>query len=215
MRIGLYGGTFDPVHLGHVHAALAVHQHLSLDRVHMILSARPSHRQQPLTTNAKRWEMLQLACSHHDALVADDTELRREGKSYAVETLRQFRMQYADDQLCWIMGMDSYVTLPTWERWQSLLCFGHLVVLQRPEHEAATDAMLQAYEDQYRSASLEEARFGKIVLLPLPMRSIAASQIRAMREQGRDVAELVDQRVCSYIKQHELYLTQEGSFESE
>ena len=74
---------------------------------------------------------------------------------------------------------------------------------------------LQAYEDRYRSASLDEARFGKIVLLPLPMRSIAASQIRAMREQGRDVAELVDQRVCSYIKQHGLYLTQEGSFESQ
>ena len=215
MRIGLYGGTFDPVHLGHIHAALAVKHDLQLDHVRMVLSARPGHRDQPNTANTHRWKMLKLACNDHSALVADDTELERPGCSYAIDTLRHFRARYPRSQLCWIMGMDSYVTLPTWERWQSLLCFGHLVVLQRPEHEAATDAMLQAYEDQYRSASLEEARFGKIVLLPLPMRSIAASQIRAMREQGRDVAELVDQRVCSYIKQHELYLTQEGSFESE
>ena len=84
MRIGLYGGTFDPVHLGHIHAALAVKHDLQLDHVRMVLSARPGHRDQPNTANTHRWKMLKLACDEHSALVADDTELERPGCSYAV-----------------------------------------------------------------------------------------------------------------------------------
>ena len=114
MRIGLYGGTFDPVHLGHIHAALAVKHDLQLDHVRMVLSARPGHRDQPNTANTHRWKMLKLACDEHSALVADDTELQRPGYSYAIDTLQHFRARYPREQLCWIMGMDSYLTLPTW-----------------------------------------------------------------------------------------------------
>ena len=207
MRIGLYGGTFDPVHLGHVHAALAVHQHLSLDRVHMILSARPSHRQQPLTTNAQRWEMLQLACSPHDALVADDTELRREGKSYAVETLRQFRKQYADDQLCWIMGMDSYLTLPTWHDWQGLVDFAHLVVVQRPGQHSAMDKELESFQQHFQADSLGTSRAGSIVLLSIPMLDISATQVRCLVQSGGSAKALLADGVSTYINRNNLYPT--------
>ena len=91
MRIGLYGGTFDPVHLGHVHAALAVQEALQLDHVRMVLSARPGHREQPNTANVHRWEMLKLACDEHPTLRADDSEIQRPGVSYAIDTLRQIR----------------------------------------------------------------------------------------------------------------------------
>lgn len=212
MRIGLYGGTFDPVHLGHIHAALSVQRHLNLDRVHMILSARPSHRDQPQTSNDHRWEMLQLACAEHENLLADETELRRSGKSYAVDTLRVFREQNPDAQLCWILGMDSYRTLPTWHNWHELLQYGHLIVVERPEPhgEADSDHVLKGLEHRHQAESIGCAPAGRIVFLSLPMKAVSASQIRWRRSAGDSDKALLDPRVWSYINQHQLYLTQEG-----
>ena len=97
VRIGLYGGTFDPVHLEHIHAAETV-QHLALDRAYDSVS-RPSHRDQPQTSNDHRWQMLQLACAEHETLLADAIELHA-AVSYAIDTLRAFRQQNPDAQLC-------------------------------------------------------------------------------------------------------------------
>jgi len=212
VRIGLYGGTFDPVHLGHIHAAQCVQQRLNLDRVHMILSARPSHRDQPQTPNDHRWKMLQLACAEHEKLQADDSELRRPGKSYAVDTLRAFRQQNPDAQLCWILGMDSYRTLPTWQNWRELLQYGHLVVVHRPGPiaESDTDPVLNAFEQRHRAESIDGALAGKIAFLSLPMMAVSASQIRCRRSAGESDQALLDPLVWSYINQHQLYLTQEG-----
>lgn len=212
MRIGLYGGTFDPVHLGHIHAAQSVRQHLNLDRVHMILSARPSHRDQPQTPNDHRWKMLQLACAEHEQLLADDTELGRPGKSYAVDTMREFRQANPEAQLCWILGMDSYRTLPTWQNWRELLQYGHLVVVQRPESspEPDGDQVLNEFEQRYRTESIDRALAGNILFLTLPMKAVSASQIRCRRRAGESDKALLDPLVWSYINQHQLYLTQEG-----
>lgn len=212
MRIGLYGGTFDPVHLGHIHAAETVQQHLALDRVHMILSARPSHRDQPQTSNDHRWQMLQLACAEHETLLADAIELHRCGKSYAIDTLRAFRQQNPDAQLCWILGMDSYRTLPTWQNWRELLHYGHLIVVDRPESggEPDIDRALNELEQRHRAESIDHAPAGRIVFLTLPMKAISASQIRRRRIAGECNKGLLDPRVWSYINQHQLYQTQEG-----
>lgn len=205
MRIGLYGGTFDPPHLGHTHAALAAHQGLSLDQTHMILAARPDHRDQPQTPNTHRWEMLRLACLDHPELEADATELERPGKSYAIDTLESFRQRQPDAQLCWILGMDSYVTLPSWHRWQELLALGHLVVLQRPGHQGSIDQPLQRVEQTHRSDSLGTAPAGRILYLSAAMKEVSASAVRRLREAGGDPEHLLDPRVWSYIKEHRLY----------
>lgn len=210
MRIGLYGGTFDPVHLGHVNAAASVRDHLDLDRVQMILSARPGHRDQPETQNQHRWQMLQMVCAEHEGLVADDSELRRPGKSYAIDTLRQVREQWPDAQLCWILGMDSYQTLPTWEKWRELLNYCHLVVVQRPEYYGDTNSELMDLERDHQSESIGSAQAGCIVFLRLPMQNISSSQVRGYRHNGRSAETLLDHRVWSYIKQHDLYPPQEG-----
>lgn len=200
------------MHLGHIHAAQRVQQHLNLDRVHMILSARPSHRDQPRTPNDHRWEMLQLACADQETLLADDIELRRPGKSYAVDTLHAFRQQNPDAQLCWILGMDSYRTLPTWQRWRELLHYGHLVVVHRPapSTEPETGQVLNEFEQRHRAESIGCAPAGKIVFLSLPMKAVSASQIRYRRQTGESDKALLDPLVWSYINQHQLYLTQEG-----
>ena len=205
MRIGLYGGTFDPVHLGHVHAALAVQEALQLDRVHMVLSARPGHREQPNTANVHRWEMLKLACDEHPTLSADDSEIKRPGFSYAIDTLRQFRANYPQGQLCWIMGMDSYLTLPTWHDWQRLVDFAHLIVVQRPGQQAAMDRELESFQQRFYADSLGTSRAGNIVSLSIPMLDISATQVRCLVQSGSSAKALLADGVWTYIDRNNLY----------
>jgi nicotinate-nucleotide adenylyltransferase len=209
MRLGLYGGTFDPVHQGHIHAALSSYRYLSLGEVRMILAARPDHRDQPDTANAHRWEMLRLACADHPELEADATEVERPGKSYAIDTLSSFRRRYPKAQLCWILGMDSYATLPSWHCWQDLLKFGHLAVLERPGHKVSVGPALKEFERAHRAQSLGESRAGRIVFVPTSMLTVSASQIRCQRKAGAAPEHLLDYKVWSYINQHQLYVGQE------
>lgn len=205
MRIGLYGGTFDPVHLGHVHAALAVRDTLQLDHVRMLLSARPGHREQPNTANSHRWEMLKLACDEHPALIADDSEIQRPGISYAIDTLQQFRVTYPQAQLCWIMGMDSYLTLPTWHDWQGLVDFAHLIVVQRPGSQTVMDRELKSFQQRFYADSLDTSRAGNIVLLSIPMLDISATQVRCLAQSGGSTKALVADGVWTYINRNNLY----------
>jgi nicotinate-nucleotide adenylyltransferase len=209
MRLGLYGGTFDPVHQGHIHAALSSYQYLSLSEVRMILAARPDHRDQPDTPNVHRWEMLKLACADHPELEADATEVKRPGKSYAIDTLSSFRRRYPQAQLCWILGMDSYATLPSWHCWRDLLTFGHLAVLERPGHTVSVEPALEEFERAHRAQSLGEGLAGRIVFVPTSMLTVSASQIRCQRKAGAAPEHLLDHKVWSYINQHQLYVGQE------
>jgi len=209
MRLGLYGGTFDPIHRGHIHAALTAHQDLSLDAVRLILSARPDHRDQPQTANEHRWAMLCLACDDYPQLTPDATELERPGKSYAFDTLQSFRQRFPQAQLCWILGMDSYATLPSWHRWRELLALGHLVVLQRPGHGVPTDPVLHDIERAHRCQSLGDEAAGRILFLPAPMQQVSASSVRCRCKAGSNPENLLDQQVWSYINEHRLYIGQE------
>ena len=227
MRIGLYGGTFDPVHLGHVHAASAVQEALQLDQVRMVLAARPEHREQPKTTNAHRWRMLKLTCDAYPALIADDSEIQRPGPSYAIDTLQQFRTAYPQAQLCWIMGMDSYFTLPTWQDWQGLVDFAHLIVVQRPGQQTSMARDLESFQQRFHANSLDDSRAGSIVFLSIPMLDISATQVRCLVQSGSSAKALLADDVWAYINRNNLYPTssphssphtlqpiREGSFES-
>ena len=117
-----------------------------------------------------------------------------------------------DAQLCWILGMDSYRTLPTWQNWRELLHYGHLIVVDRPESggEPDIDRALNELEQRHRAESIDHAPAGRIVFLTLPMKAISASQIRRRRIAGECNKGLLDPRVWSYINQHQLYQIQEG-----
>ena len=171
-----------------------------------ILSARPSHRDQPQTPNDHRWKMLQLACAEHGSC-SRRYRAGSPGKSYAVDTMREFRQANPGAQLCWILGMDSYRTLPTWQNWRELLQYGHLVVVQRPESspEPDGDQVLNEFEQRYRTESIDRALAGNILFLTLPMKAVSASQIRCRRRAGESDKALLDTLVWSYINQHQLY----------
>ena len=129
--MGILGGTFDPVHYGHLRAAVEVGEALELGEVRMLLSARPPHRPQPPASAEHRFEMLRLATGSRGFLVADDSELRRPGPSYMVDTLAGFRERLGDVSLVLIIGQDAANGLDRWHRWRRLFELAHVAVMHR------------------------------------------------------------------------------------
>ena len=211
--IGILGGTFDPVHLGHLHAARSVCDRLGLASVHLMLSARPGHRYAPLAPMAARWEMLRLACAEDLRLVPDDRELRRAERigrpSWTVETLEEMRAETPHESVAWVIGSDALVGLDTWHRWTELLDLAHLVVLRRPGGELPASgpvaALLAAALADADDPTFRQTPQGTIVVLDAPMLRVSATAVRSALGAGRSVDDLLPRSVSTYIWQHQLY----------
>jgi nicotinate-nucleotide adenylyltransferase len=205
MLVGLYGGTFNPIHRGHTHAALAVCQALGLNEVRMVLSARPGHRNQPAVSELHRWRMLELACGEHHELVPDDGEIRRPGESFTVRTLEDLHDDQPGVVACWILGQDSFATLPSWFEWRRIMTLANLVVLERPGQTAIEPPELMELCQAHEVDRLAHEHPGQIVRLSLPMLEISSTQIRADIKAGKPVDMLLAEPVWAYIRQHDLY----------
>ncbi|NOX48953.1 MAG: nicotinate-nucleotide adenylyltransferase [Gammaproteobacteria bacterium] len=210
MLVGLYGGTFDPVHIGHTHAAYAVANFLKLGRVRMVLAARPGHRGVPGVSLAHRWQMLKLACEDSNLLVADDCEMRREGESYTFQTVVDVRRKNPEAIPCWILGQDAFATLPEWYRWQELLQHCNLIVVRRPgdvvANESSEPGEVMRLCCAHEVKSLEADKIGQILRLNLPMKELSATQIRRRAAERRPLQHLLAESVCNYIDEHKLYV---------
>ena len=136
-RIGLFGGTFDPVHIGHLRGALEVAELMGFDELRLIPSARPPHRETPQVSAADRLEMVQRAVADLPPLVVDDRELKRDRPSWTIDTLESLHAELgADDSLYLLLGWDAFCGLPGWHRWEELLEHCHILVLQRPDADS-------------------------------------------------------------------------------
>jgi nicotinate-nucleotide adenylyltransferase len=211
--IGLYGGTFDPVHLGHLHAGRSVCAELGLTRLRLLLSARPGHRDAPSAPAAARWAMLCLACAEHPMLVPDDLEILRAARqaapSYTVDTLLALRRAHPDAPVLWVIGSDALAGLPTWHRWRAVPELAHLVVLQRPgavlPQTGPVGELLAARRVETAAPELRSAPAGAIVVLELEMLPISATAVRDALTAGAPVDKLLPPAVNTYIQQHRLY----------
>ncbi len=130
--IGILGGTFDPVHNGHLHLATAFLKELDLAELRFIPLNSPAHRPAPVASSAQRLEMLKLAVEDQARLKVDDCERRRDGVSYTIDTLKDLRTRFAESSLCLLMGIENFKTLNQWHQWQSLLGYAHIVIANRP-----------------------------------------------------------------------------------
>jgi nicotinate-nucleotide adenylyltransferase len=206
--IGVLGGTFDPIHLGHVGPALDVLRALALDQIHFVLAAVPPHRHAPHVSTAHRWRMLQLGLQAHPNLLPDDREMRRDGPSYTVETLRELRAQLGAQTLCLIMGNDVFGGCTSWYGWLEILQLAHVTVTTRPgsrlpEHGAIA-ALLR--ERGCRSPSaLAQNSHGKILPCAVRPMDISATAIRAGLKAGKDVSAMLPEPVWRYIRDNGLY----------
>jgi nicotinate-nucleotide adenylyltransferase len=207
--IGILGGTFDPVHFGHLRTALDVVEALGLAQLRLVPCAIPPHRVEPVANAAVRRLMLELAIKNHPKLVVDDRELSREGPSYTVDTLLSLREDFADNPLFVLMGTDAFASLTSWSRWQQIIELAHIVVMQRAEEPLSLSAELAGWYKQYQAkAGDEKLSGGKVWSVPVTQIGISATQIREALQQQRDVRYLLPDAVISLIEQLGLYPAQ-------
>lgn len=204
--IGILGGTFDPVHFGHLRTSLDVIEALGLEHLRLIPCAIPPHRTEPVANAAVRRLMLELAIKNHPKLMVDDRELSREGPSYTVDTLLSLREDFPDNPLFVLMGTDAFASLPSWSRWQQIAELAHIVVMQRAEEPLTLSAELAEWYQQHQpQAGDENLPAGKVWSVPVTQIGISATQIREALQQQRDVRYLLPDAVISLIEQMGLY----------
>jgi len=209
--IGLFGGTFDPVHIGHLRIALELKQHLRLDEMRLIPCHIPPHRRATVASAAQRAAMLDLALEQCHELVVDELELRNPEPSYSVHTLSELRLQLGEEvSLCLAMGMDSLVSFTTWYRWREVLKLAHIVVAARPGWPLPTQGEMAEYLGQRRGvpADLKSLSRGKIVIQELTLLPISSTGIRAQLARGESAQYLLPDPVWRYIAEHQLYSSQ-------
>lgn len=206
--LGVLGGAFDPVHIGHLRGAIAVREHLGLERVDLLPAAQSPLKDTATVTAADRLAMLEAAVRGVPGLGVDARELAREGPSYTVDTLIELRREVGQAlPLIWIVGTDILPVLPKWSRWQQLLELAHLVILERPGSDSPPLAVTQ-WLDQHRidQNALLTSAAGGVMTLDQPVLDIASSDIRTLLAAGRDPRFLLPDVVMEYITQHKLFM---------
>ena len=211
MRIGINGGTFDPVHFGHLRPALEVLEALALDEMRFIPAASPVHRRAPMVAAAHRVRMVELAIAPEPRFVLDTREIDRGGPSYMVETLQSLRGEFPHAQRLLMMGADAIAAFQRWHRWQEILKLANIVVTQRPGAENRLPHAFAPYRQNWRLEKVGDpplrfdAPAGRIGFLPVTQLDISATDIRARRAAGRSVRYLTPQAVIEYMDAHQLY----------
>jgi nicotinate-nucleotide adenylyltransferase len=212
--LGVFGGTFDPVHYGHLRAASDVREALDLGELRLVPARDPPHRGTPSASAAHRVAMLELALAEFPQLALDTREIDRIGKSYTVDTLRELRSEQPDRPLVLVVGVDTFAGLPQWHRWRELSELAHIAVVTRPGtrvEDALHGPLAGLWQNRYRKdkVQLETALAGAIFTVSVTPQPISATGIRAALAQGRKgiakVRGLLPAAVLTYIDHHQLY----------
>lgn len=220
-NIGILGGTFNPIHLGHTLPAKAVATYLSLDKVLLIPANIPPHKNTPNISATQRAAMVKLACDDDPLFVCDERELSRQGYSYTVDTLKELTLSYPNARLYFIMGLDSLHTFTSWHKYKEILSLCHLVVNTRPNYQLSTiNQATQLLLKQHRVDDINTLRnmnSGGIFLLPNNLTTkvtteenqlnidISSSEIRQGLPLQQNYNHLLSPKVLAFIDKNQLY----------
>ncbi len=204
--IGIYGGTFDPIHYGHLRTALEVKEIFALDEVRLIPCKRPAHRDIPSTSADMRFEMLQLSVKNQPELVVDRRELDRAGVSYMIDTVKSLQADFPGNSLLLFMGTDAFKGLQGWHQWQQLFDYVHVVVMTRPGYQSqlSNDFLSGRVTDD--KDNLFAAQAGYLYFQSVTQLDISASCIRHAVETGLNPGFLLPDSVIDYINKNNLYI---------
>jgi len=189
-RVGLFGGSFDPVHNAHVALAKLALEQLQLDEVRWIPIGKPWHKSRTLSEGADREAMVRLAVAGEPRFVVDRTELRRRGVSYTLDTVRELAAAEPGTEWVLILGQDQYASLHTWRDWRELVGMVTLAIANRPDAEPAVNAQIAKVSHQ---------------MVSLPMMDVSSTEVRRRVAAGESIADLVPPAVASYIERRQLY----------
>jgi nicotinate-nucleotide adenylyltransferase len=205
--IGIFGGTFCPIHNGHLRLAIAARQQLRLTEVRLVPAAQPPLRRAPPIAAARRLRWVELAVAGQRALRVDDRELRRRGPSYTVDTLESLRAEHPRAALCLLLGQDAARQLPRWRRWRELPALAHLVFFHRPGRPVRLPAAVARALRGRRARSVAQLRarpaglWWRCAMPPVP---ISASDVRRRLRAGRPVRGLVPDAVIDDFSRRDL-----------
>lgn len=205
--IGIFGGTFDPIHYGHLRSALEVKDRFGLTEVRLIPCSQPPHREQPVATALMRLQMLELAIKNQPCLIVDTRELQRQGPSYMVDTLQSLQQEFKDRSLLLFIGADAFNHLTNWRQWRQLFDYAHIVVMTRPGFT------IQNLDNYFKNrltdnkTELADNKAGKLYFQQITQLDISATAIRRMIAEKQNPGFLLPDAVIAYIRQHKLYQT--------
>jgi len=211
--MGIFGGTFDPIHFGHLRTAFEMLQALRFAEVRFMPCGSPPHRGEPVADAALRVRMVRVATEGQHGFVVDDRELQREGPSYSVDTLTALRSEYPLTPLALMIGMDAFLGLPKWYHWREILQLAHIVVAHRPGWRAPDMGPLGellADRGTHRIGDLHQARSGHIYIHDVTQLEISSTEIRELVAAGRDPRFLLPDSVRAVIEESGCYASADG-----
>lgn len=212
MKIGILGGTFDPIHFGHINPLLEVKQALDLEQIWLMPNHIPPHKLSPNSTTEHRLAMANLVCKQYPQFTLCDIEAKRDTPSYSVTTLKALRKTHPQDHLLFIMGMDSFINLPSWHQWQQLLKLCHIVVCKRPRWHIEDNPQMQRLLERHvgdkaslDSADLKGQYSGLIIPVNITEQPYSSTDIRAQLAAHQLADDALPKVVNDYITRHSLY----------
>ncbi len=208
--IGILGGTFDPIHNGHIRLALEARKQLDLDQVRLIPLNIPPHRTSPVASSIHRRAMIELAIDNDSDLCIDLREIESNIISYTINTLKSLRQEFNDDSLCLIIGRDAFNKIDSWKDWQELLNYTHIIVANRPgestnEHSYELINWIEKHQTNDRTL-LQNNLSGYIYFIDIPMLDISSSMIRQSYSEHKAIDDLLPSTTLTYIMDNHLYL---------
>jgi nicotinate-nucleotide adenylyltransferase len=206
--LGIFGGTFDPIHYGHLRTAFELQQALRLAEVRFLPTGNPPHRDHTTADAEQRLAMVRAAVADQKGFVVDDREVRRTGVSYSVDTLTELRAEFPRRSLCLLLGMDAFLGLPHWHRWQEILSLAHVVVAHRPGWKAPTQGPLGEVMVDRGTGSIRDlhgAPAGRIYVHAVTQLEISSTELRQLIAGGGDPRYLVPEPVRAVVRESGCY----------
>ncbi len=213
MKIGILGGTFNPIHFGHMRSAEEIRQRFNLAKVIFIPAAMPPHKDQSnMIDPSHRLKMVDLAITGNDAFACSDIEILRTGKSYTIDTIRELKKMYQEVDFHFIMGMDAFLEINTWFKWTEIFSECDFIVMERPASprvcgmKIIPEEVSDGFKYRRKKREFEHSSGHRVVLTKVTALDISSRAIREMLREGKSIRYLVPLRVMEYIINHNLYV---------
>ena len=206
--IGILGGTFDPIHFGHLRMGLELLTDFNLEKVHLIPCYQPVHRDLPSASPQARINMIEMAIQDEPNFHLDLREMNRQGPSYFIDTLISLRDDYPQTPLCAFIGLDVFLSFTSWFRYLEILNYAHIILAHRPQYQLPESGFLADFlhkHRQYEMDYIHQHLSGSIILHPITLLEISSSEIRKQIQAGKSPRYLLPNRVYDYIRQHSIY----------
>jgi len=213
--VGIFGGTFDPIHYGHLRVAEEIVETVGLQKMYFVPAGMPRLRHSPVASSQHRVEIVRLAIQKNPDFVLDGREIYRDGVSYSIDTVREFKQEFGEEiRLCLVLGADAFIKLPEWNNWKELFNLCHFIVSTRPGYtftlikELLSKELREECSQRWVSntETLKKETSGLIFIASTTMLDISATSIRAHIAVGRNVRHLVPSVTVNYISKNKLYL---------